>query len=164
MEWRDCVSKDFESLEALERYVLDKAKEAMMNEVATVIKKEQSQQVKREVYEKFEPVEYERREDDGGLSDIRNMETTIRSSTHSVTVTVKNKTKGNSDYGNNPNDKYIDGIIASGQGYQYHGVNSKKTYERPRPVDEYTTDELERTKRHVSALIQGLKSRGIDAE
>jgi len=152
---------DFADLSMLESHILNSISKAMQNEVADVVKKEESKQIKK-YYNMFTPKFYERRMDDGGLSDINNMRTiTPKINNHSVSMTIKNETAGNPDYNESQTPtKNLAGIFYSGQGYNYHGVMSKY-YERPRPANEDAIEELQRNKRHISALIEGLEKKGI---
>ena len=153
---------DFSDLSKLEEYLLNKIEKVMINEVADVIKKEESKQIKR-YYQQFRPKMYERREDNGGLSDIRNMRVKPpRRYKHSVSVTITNETKGNREFSDNPTND-LDKVFATGLGYDYHGETSKY-YERPRPANEDACEELNHNRRVVSELIAGLQKEGIQCE
>jgi hypothetical protein len=153
----------FDDLSKLESYLLAQISKVMDNEVAEVIKKEESNQIKK-YYRKFRPKMYIRREDNDGLSDIRNMRSKTVRNAHSVKTTITNETHGNPDYSESQTVlQNLAGVFASGQGYNYHGENSKY-YEVPRPANQDAVEELQRNRRHISALIAGLKTLGIQAE
>lgn len=152
----------FNNVDSLKKYLLQNISKVLQNEVADAVKKEESNQVKK-YYNEFTPDIYIRRKDSGGLSDIRNMVTRVRPLVNGVNLIIQNITPGNSKYGNHPNDQYIADIIYSGKGYQYHGRWSEY-YERPRPINEDTVSELIRTRRHLSALVEGLQRLGIQCK
>ena len=155
---------EFNSILELEKWLLPKLQSVMQNEVAEVIKKEESNQIKQKLYAEFEPLAYERRKDNDGLSDVRNMIATTKTNIHGVTTVIENMTKGNPKYGYKPNDEYIAGIIANGGHYQYHSDVTSPYYERPRLVNTYTVEALQGNRRHISAIIEGLQKYGIYCE
>jgi hypothetical protein len=145
--------------------MLEKHIESALNkEVAKTVKEEMSQVIKDETYTAYEPASYERREDDGGLSDIRNMTTTTVDNT---TISIKNETKGNADYAY-ARDGYdsgnIDEIIASGSGYKW--ITSKIFRLQPFPRDFYagTVARLNQNNTHIAAMAEGLRRQGLNVK
>ena len=153
---------DFTDLSKLQEYLLDKIEKIMVTDVADVIKQEESRQIKR-YYRQFTPKEYERREDNGGLSDIRNMKVKPRRYKHTVSVTITNDTRGNPKFSDNPTND-LDKVFATGLGYEYYGEDTYKYYATPRPANEDAVDELKGNRRIVSEIISGLKQTGIQCE
>lgn len=153
----------FDSIDKLRAYLLSKISIVMDNDVAEVIKKEESKQIEK-YYDKFEPKYYQRRKSNGGLSDIRNMRSKTIISGNSVKTIIVNETIGNERYSESQSVvQNLAGVFASGLGYDYYSPDMKKTYARPRPAHENTVEQLLNNRRHISALIEGLGKLGIKA-
>lgn len=106
-----------------------------------------------------EPNRYVRRYDEGGLADRANMPASVSNGT----LSVKNTTPANSDYGNSG---YLAGdIVLNGGPYDYKpGVDTFGDFRHPRDFIEETYDNLKRWKTHVNALKNGLSSKGYDIQ
>jgi hypothetical protein len=167
------MAKSFNSMKDLEKYINQQMADVLQNEVAEAVKKEQSYQVEDEVYDKYspsspdgEPWVYERRRDNGGLSDTRNMITSSPSYTgDGVEVSIENITKGSDDnfqiadlveYGDGTNGKEYE--------HKTNRDNTAYQYLRGRPFTKATVEELERTGEHIDAARKGLKRKGLDIE
>ncbi len=140
-----------------------------MKDVSEAIKDEQQNQIEKVVYRGYipgspdgEPWEYERRREDGGLADRDNMIENIIYTANGVELLVKNITKGSDDnfeiadlveYGDGHNGKYYS--------FKYNRDDTSWKYLSPRPFTKYTTMALERSRRHVEALRDGLRAQGI---
>lgn len=140
---------EFSSLKQLEAAINKKIANALKNEVATTVKKVMREKVYDEVYSVYNPKVYDRQMDDGGLSDIDNMESNM---INDNTLTVENiRHDGN---------RNVAQIVESGEGYlydfEYNGV--------ARPFTEATREELKNTNEHIYSLFKGLKRQGLDVE
>lgn len=139
-----------------------------MNEVAKEVKRIQSEKVKEEVYDSYQPSMYNRRgydKGDGGLGDINNMKHSFpKTSDGEVLLEVRNETMSNEDFlpdGKSPFE--IAGVVEYGHRYQgdVYDYPRDKTYVEPRPFIEATRQELESSGIHVRKLRNSLRKQGI---
>lgn len=143
--------------------------DTIKKEVAEVVKIEESKQVKI-YYSEFQPSMYARRGDNGGLSSKDNM---IISqpvySGNTVTVRVRNITKGKKlENGNVRMINNLEYIVETNQPNQngnYYDYTEKSDtsgyYLRPRPFQLNTVVILKANKEHIKAMRNGLIQRGI---
>lgn len=61
------------SFDSLKKAVLEKAKEGMKKEVLPIVRSTMQKSIREDVYQAYEPIEYQRRYYDGGLIDERNI-------------------------------------------------------------------------------------------
>jgi hypothetical protein len=164
----------FKNLKDLEKFLNQKIKKAMENEVAEKVRDIQQEKIDEEVYDVYnvvggshqEPYVYERRCDQGGLRDRRNMVADVKESNNGVELSVENITKAKDQ-----SDINLVGLIEYGDDSQY-GYYEYKTnrdgtswqYRQPRPFLQETRNHLSKTGEHVEALKKGLKRQGIDVE
>jgi hypothetical protein len=110
--------------------------------------------VYQEVYSPYDPVEYQRRMDDGGLSDVENMEAMVYDGD---TLIITNVTIADNPVQEGETGRFIAPVVESGRGYFYDFPYSGV----PRPFVAKTREELERSGKHVKAMKQGLEKQGL---
>jgi len=158
---------DFNSISELEKYLLAQIKSAMDKEVAATVKKEQSKQVKR-YYDEFEPDAYERRGDNKGLSDVRNMKhTKPKINGTQITMTITNDTRGYSKF--HPFGESVEnlaGIVEEGgsANYNYPWGRNAKYFLKPRPFTSNTVYKLIENNEIIKTLKSALATRGLIVE
>lgn len=81
--------KSFNTVEGLQREIMKRANKALKNEVKDYVEDKMKSHVEQDVYATYSPVEYERRETNGGLLDDSN----IRDVVHGRVLTVYNETQ-----------------------------------------------------------------------
>jgi hypothetical protein len=162
----------FKNLKDLEKFLNNKIKSAMQNEVAEKVRDVQQSKIDSEVYDAYqphtednEPYVYDRRRDDDGLRDRENMVADVKDSGNGVELSVENVAKGKD------NDFQIAGLIEYGDGagygeydYKYNRDGTAEQYLKERPFIEETRKSLRQTKQHVDALKNGLNRQGIDTK
>ena len=109
------------------------------------------------VYDAYEPEQYNRREDDGGLADRRNiMITGIEIVDGAIRLTVENLTYGNDSL----RGSYITDTIE--EGIKANWDNSNGAWAEPRPFIEETRKRLkENPTQLIEAVKDGLRKRGL---
>lgn len=129
-------------------------------EVVPPIMKEKMEQAIFEVYLAYNPTEYIRRMEDGGLLDEDNLKHTIEIEDNKIIIKLVNDTMTNTDEPNNSGYQYLDKLIVEGD--QYTWEESKIYKKQPFPRDFYarTTEMLEEYDIR-NKIINELKSRGI---
>lgn len=136
----------FKNLNSLCRHIEKQIQDTMVNEVADTVKDNMTEAVHTSVYDAYSPQYYNRRMNNGGLSDTHNMEVTeIQNG-----ISVHNA----APLDNGRNDYSLDDIIVYGLGNQ--------PFERDFYAE--TADKLQENQEHTEALKQGLKKRGIEVE
>lgn len=158
----------FNSLNELFAHIKQQLADTMNDEVAHVVKFEEQRQIERVVYDAYpEPYVYERRMyNDGGLQDIEMMVSEIQKTSDGVILSVVNMAKGQDQ-----EDLYIAPLVEyghnSGHGsyqYTYNRSHDSWRYLQSRPFTEATVEALSRSGKHVQALKEGMKKRGINIE
>jgi len=158
------MSPSFNNLDELEAYLLLKVKTAMEVTVAPEVKQLESQNVKDVVYNSYSPKVYDRREDNGGLSDTNNMHSSFISGGNTVVMSVDNETMSNQDYmPNYKNPFQIAGLVEYGDnnGYGEYDYPYHEEYLKSRAFIEKTQKDLENGKAK-EMFIKGLAKEGID--
>lgn len=123
--------------------------------VADVMKDTMQEAVRYSVYARYEPTEYIRREDDGGLSDKKNMIHDIEISNNKIIITLYNDTKGVESM------DYIDDVIVTGTGYTWE--DSVIYQAQPFPRDFYEeTKKLLSTPECMNLIKERLINAGIN--
>ena len=136
----------FKNLNSLCRHIEKQIQDTMVNEVADTVKDNMTEAVHTSVYDAYSPQYYNRRMNNGGLSDTQNMEVTeIQNG-----ISVHNA----APLDNGRNDYNLDEIIVYGLGNQ--------PFERDFYAE--TAERLQENQEHTEALKQGLKKRGIEVE
>lgn len=160
----------FKSFKDLEKAINKKIAKAMQNEVAEKVRDVQQSKIDSEVYDAYkpntednEPYVYERRRENEGLKDRKNMIATVSERDDGVSLSVDNIAKGKS------NGIEIAGLIEYGDNagygeydYKYNRDGTAEQYLKERPFIEETRKSLINTGDHVEALKKGLKNQGID--
>lgn len=132
----------FNNLNSLFAHLEKEIRHTLQDEVAETVKDHMSETIQLNVYNTYSPMYYERRGEQGGLIDKRNMEATVNGDT----LTVKDIAPLD-----NGSTKYdLDAIIEFGWGNQPF----------PRPFYDGTEERLLMTNDHVNAMKQGLRNRG----
>jgi hypothetical protein len=162
----------FKNLKELEKFLNNKIKSAMANEVAEKVRDVQQSKIDTEVYDAYqpntpdnEPYVYDRRKDNDGLRDRENMIADVKDSGHGVELSVENVAKGKDK------DFQLAGLIEYGDNagygeydYKYNREGTAEQYLKERPFIEETRKSLRQTKQHVDALKQGLHRQGINSK
>ena len=125
--------------------------ESLKDEVADEAIKTMKFEIKRQVYDAYEPLSYERKYDDGGLVDDANILTEV----NGTTLVVENIRRDENDISRN-----VAYVVETGEGYQYN-VPERLKYGRPFTMA--TREELKNGKA-VNALKKGLNNRGLKTE
>lgn len=136
----------FKNINPLLKHIEKQVQDTMTNEVADTVKDNMAEAVQTSVYDVYSPQYYNRRMNNGGLSDVHNME--VSEIQNGIAVhDAAPLDNGRKDYN-------LDDIIVNGLGNQ--------PFER----DFYseTVERLQKNQEHTEALKQGLKKRGIDVE
>lgn len=141
------------SLEQLINNLKNQVKEVAQNECKEIIRKTMQKHIDSDIYDKYDPTQYDRRDMDGGFIADENIDIDINSSNNGVNITATDIATGVDDaYG-----KPIIGIIETGIGYTW-------SHQPPaRPFLERTAEELKGGKLE-QALKNGLKKRGINTK
>jgi len=164
------VKKKFKSLDELELYLQKNVMQIISKNasIERILAETMSQAVFKYVYDAYEPTQYERREDDGGLADQKNMFITdfgIRDG--SVFLTFENLTQGQTNqspiYGRSQDSldgKYIGDTIEFG--IKDNWYDSSGEWAMPRPFAEETVKELNANPTELlDALRAALTKRGF---
>lgn len=136
----------FKNINPLLKHIEKQVQDTMTNEVADAVTKNMAEAVQTSVYDVYSPQYYNRRMNNGGLSDVHNME--VSEIQNGIAVhDAAPLDNGSKDYN-------LDDIIVNGLGNQ--------PFER----DFYseTVERLQKNQEHTEALKQGLKKRGIEVE
>ena len=126
--------------------------------IAEEMKNIEQEVINEVVYNAYSPTYYERRYEDGGLSDKENMEHDIEETANGFIISVKNITKGNDEYSKAEGytDGYIADIIEEGKGYGY-GLDDVIG---ARPFTEISQNVIDYTDKIENTIIRELKKRG----
>lgn len=149
----------FRNLTELQRYLEQNAMEILANsmDIERVLAEAMSQAVIDVVYAHYEPEVYERRMDEGGLSDIRNMSVVDFGITNkSAFLIFENLAEGN----DNQAGKYITDMIEEGIESMWN--NPDGAWSEPRPFVEETIRRLkENPQELVNAIKNEFRARGM---
>lgn len=141
----------FKNLTELQRYLEQNTMEILANsmDVERILANTMSQAVIDVVYTHYEPEVYERRMDDEGLSDIRNMSVVDWGITNkSAYLIFENLTEGNDSQAG----KYITDMIENGIENMW---NKTGVWSEPRPFVEET---IRRLKENPQELVEAIKN------
>lgn len=143
----------------LKHYVENAVRSALKEEVAKVVIEEEREAIFSVVYDGFgEPEVYERRGSRGGLQDPHNIEAKVAGG--STVLEVVNRTPPNPkarDQEKVTTDKNLAETVEYGLRYDFLPVY-------PRPFTQETIRRLAESKKHVGALADGLRRRGLDVQ
>ena len=126
--------------------------------IAEEMKNIEQEVINEVVYNAYSPAYYERRYEDGGLSDKENMEHDIEETANGFIISVKNITKGNDEYSEAEGytDGYIADIIEEGKGYGY----DLDSVIGARPFTEISQNVIDYTDKIDSVINKEFKRKG----
>ena len=153
----------FKDLAHLQRY-LEKNASKILNDkgIESILAKTMSQAVYDVVYGRYVPVEYERRRNEGGLSDVRNMHITkVEVKNGKVSILFENLTQGQAHYTpiytydtDSQHGKFITDVIEDG--YQNTGDWYRQgKWSEARP---FVQETISRIYQNPSYLIEAIKN------
>lgn len=156
-------------LEEYKKYkkdLLDATQGILETAVADLMRKNVVESAQVNVYDKYEPTEYQRRGDDGGVLDEDCYRTSTEHGYDELTLRLDALNYGNSRYsswGDHPSQGWDSGkitnIIESGRGYHWTGSKIYQMQPFPRPFLEFA---LHRTTAEAEPiLIKALKNAGF---
>jgi hypothetical protein len=140
---------EFNSLADLGKYINDKIRKSLANEVANVAREAMSDHVVSDVYSKYEPTQYQR---SGDL--YKDIKTTM---VNDNTLTIED------DARDEETGRLIAPVVEEGVGYEWKDSRIANMQPFPRPFVENTFKELEKGLAK-NALKEGLRSQGLDVE
>lgn len=156
----------FKNLSDVRRYLETQIADTMEKHIAEVVKEEMSKSVENVVYKAYDPFEYERREDEGGLSDTDNMNITefdVKDS--EVSMLVENLTRGSNDI------FMIGDLVEYGHGYDgkeytypYNRDGTAYKFLKSRPFAKDATERMKEEGVLEKELKLGLLMKGIDVK
>lgn len=177
------MKQDYYDLDDLFSDLEDEFQDILNKEVATEAKVVMREKVISEVYSPYNPSQYERKEDDGGLSDMRNMKAYPLSG--EVGIRLINERMGDGE-GGHSSARNVAEIIEYGLKDEFYVIakSGKKKGEeirlypsknpknnpnnwkdwKPRRFTKATQDELEESGRHIETFKDALKKRGYDVD
>lgn len=120
---------------------------ALQNEVEKVVRQTLKENIIIEVYDKYNPTQYQRT---GGLYQDENIQTTR--GVNEIIVRSIREEEG----------RDIAEIIETGVGYTWTSSTIYNMQPFPRPFHATTAQELASSQKHVDALYRGLKRQGFD--
>lgn len=158
---------NFKDIKSLMNYVQKKIDLSLKNEVFPTVREIEIEHVQSDVYAEYpNPIVYERRKDEDGLTDIDNYECVVNKGVMSMT----NTTESNTNYSGSIKESLV-GLIEYGDDngygrYDYPEEENKRRWKRykylkPRPFIQNTREDLEENKQHLFALKKGLNKLGI---
>lgn len=119
----------FKNIKSVMDYVKKNVEQVLSSkEIQEIVKDTIREVIMDEVYDKYEPSQYERRYDNDGFSDKRNYVCKINVSNNYVSVSIFNDTTANGDNG----DDYLDEIIYRGDMYTWEGSRIYQMMPYPR--------------------------------
>lgn len=148
----------FSSIAGLEEYV----KRAVNNSLYAVgdfVAELESASVHDNVYEAYDPKQYSRRGNNGGLSDNSNMHVSVSNGA----MTLTNDTP----FGAGPvKATNLAGLVETGDdgGYGHYAYQYDYGYLQPRPFIQKTREALASTKMHVDILKEELEKYGFEVK
>ena len=154
---------NFKNLNELRKHLQQKIDKTLISKVADTIREAEHKNIDETVYDAYDPHVYQRRGDNGGIGDMRNMKAEL---VEDGKLIVTNETKPNDNYNHSmPSSAPLAEVIEFGHGYngyQYDYPPSNETpCGQPRPFIKNTYEELKNTGNHVDALKKGLRKQGI---
>lgn len=157
------LARQFKDINSLLDALQAEINKALRDEVAKITVQTMNEAVKEDVYSSYDPTLYIRREEDGGLSDTRNMTVELIGND---TISITNDTRGNDDYSNTEgwDSGAIDGIIVTGHGYNWSKSKIYKLQPFPRDFYAGTVARLRKGNLLVNTLKAGLRKRGLDVK
>lgn len=183
------TSLTFSTVEQLEKYLTKEFKQVLNKEVLPVIKEQELQRIQTNVYDKYEPKYYVRRNNSKGLADPENIigkytmvDSTALLEVQNITkanqyIEVKRKNKKSGEISikrtfSKNRGRYLVDLISMGghSSYDFSGVSRTKegkkvgknlSYYQPRPFIHATVADLKQSDKITSAFKRGLINRGF---
>jgi hypothetical protein len=158
---------EFKNLTELNKYLNQQMRDVMNNEMAQMVKTKESESVEKNVYQAYtpnngEPFVYQRRRENGGLADTKNMMHQVKNVANGVELSVENRTKGKDDkFQLDTLIEYGDGTDGKEYEYKSNRDGTADQYLRARPFTERTEEAIAQSNEHVQIMRNGLKTRGI---
>lgn len=121
--------------------------------VVDAMKEEMVKGIELEVYSRYNPSQYIRRESNGGLIDKSNMVANIRVDGSKIYIDMDNITKGAGSH----SYKRIDDIIVSGTGYTWKRSKIYKAQPYPRDFYEKTQSIIDQDGKLLNVVLSQLK-------
>lgn len=147
----------FSNLKDLEKYLNKKIASALEKEVAKVARETMKQKIETEVYNRYEPTEYDRQKENGGLLDDRNIVTELINDNTLYVRNIRTDTE-------NGIVKDVARIVEEGEGYTWDRSKIYQMQPYPRPFHEETAKELFNKGLAKKALAEGLSRQGVKTE
>lgn len=149
------------SFDKLKEYIQKKINDALLNEIAEDIAEIESEVIRENVYNKYTPKMYERREMGGGLADPSNIQGEL---VEDGILRVENKTKFNPGYDTQNQGEGLAGLVEYGNGYdghryEYYLKRGNSVYTEPRPFIDDTREYV--ANGIVDDLAMALEDRGL---
>jgi hypothetical protein len=138
---------EFKSFADLEKYLNQQIKKSLSNEVADVARDTMSKHVMSDVYQAYEPTQYQRT---GDL--YKDISTTMKNDN---TLEIENVAR------DEESGRLIAPVVESGEGYEWKKSRIYQMQPFPRPFVENTAKELE-SGLAKQALVDGLRKQGLD--
>lgn len=157
------MAREFSKLSDLFNYIEKNVQEVLENEVADVAKDTMQAATQEYVYNAYTPSgknPYQRRGISGGLLSTENI---VVEKIDNTTISIKNITKGNTNYSGSTNEE-IDGIIVRGRGYTWMHSSIYRLQPYPRDFYGQTVRKLKQTGEHIDIFKKGMRKRGIKVE
>lgn len=156
------MDKIFEDFKSMYIKIQQDIVMAMEYNVAPSIKEVESRMVKEHVYDVYKSssdsfLRYERRKDEGGLSDVRNMSSKVYSNWGEVSLEITNDTEVNEFFYYKYHPR-LDELIEYGKTYPLFTIHDEEEYPfyKPRPFTEKTIEYVEQTNLVVNELEKKL--------
>ena len=162
------------NLKELETELRKRIQNALTNEVNDVVKDVMQDHIISDVYDKYDPVMYARKMNNGGLLDRNNIVSDFKGA---LRLSVKNITLGDKYYGlhtynksggytstpmiSKNYNKPITEVIETGQGYDVEGWEYDGV---PRPFMRNSCEDLRDNHYHTIAMKNGLKRQGLEVK
>lgn len=156
------ANKSFTSINQLQKEIVHRAKKALNNEVKDYVVDKLKSNVQKKVYNTYSPVEYERREANGGLLDDSNLDgergtTSIRAKVHDRTLTVYEEAPVDPPKLNHKEYNAPDGLARLiEEGAMNPWNNRHYKWENPRPFVTKTQEDIDK---HPSEIVKMVKNR-----
>lgn len=116
---------DKKDLQAMYNRWVANCQQAVETTVPPLMKEVMKEAIEIEVYAKYIPIAYERRQDNGGLTDKENMDYEVELEGSKIKIIMYNTTRREKGQ-----PEFIDSVIVTGQGYQWN--SSIKKAQMPR--------------------------------
>lgn len=132
------------------------------NEVLETVKEVYKEHIERDVYNAYTPKKYERRNQNGGLSDENNITGEVVGNTLEVmNIGEPNKSLFGTEFNSSFQTQFASWIEHGEAGNTFNGVFSSEPWANPRHFTENTIKDLRQSKKHITALKKGFTRHGV---